>query len=92
MAAIVFNQAHSLPPEAARAAAQQMAERIARDFGISYAWEGNVLKFSQAGVAGALALLDGDARLQLELSGMMSAFAPMIEEKLARKMRELFSA
>lgn len=91
MAAIRYSQPHVLPLEKAREAAQQIAERMAREFGVNYAWEGNALKFSQTGVDGTLALHEGEARLELALAGMMSAFAPMIEEKLTRKMREIFA-
>jgi putative polyhydroxyalkanoate system protein len=90
MAAIRINQPHALPLAQAREAAETMAQRMAKEFGVSYAWEGDALKFAQTGVSGALALADGEARFEMELAGMMSAFAPMIEEKLTRKMREIF--
>ena len=92
MAAIRIHQPHALTIDRARAAAQAMAERMASEFGANYEWEGDMLRFRQTGAQGTLALLDGEARLELELGGMMSAFASMIEEKLGRKMREIFTA
>lgn len=90
MASIRITQPHALPLSQAREAAETMAQRMAKEFGVRYAWEGNALKFAQTGVTGALALDAGAARLEMELAGMMGAFAPMIEEKLSRKMREIF--
>jgi putative polyhydroxyalkanoate system protein len=92
MATIRIHQPHALTVDRARTAAQAMAERMASEFGASYAWEGDTLRFRQTGAQGTLALLEGEARLELELGGMMGAFAPMIEEKLTRKMRDIFTA
>ena len=92
MADITILQAHRLSVEAARVAAQEVAERMARDFGVSHAWDGQVLKFSQSGVNGTLSLeQENMARLELSL-GMMKAFAPMLREKLERKMAKVFTA
>jgi putative polyhydroxyalkanoate system protein len=92
MATIHFTQPHSLSLEAARAAATAMAERMALDYGVVHEWEGNTLRFHQVGLDGSLELANGEARLAMELHGLMAAFAPTVEEKLERKMRELFTA
>ena len=50
MADISIVQAHSLTPEQAREAAQQVADKIAREYGLACNWEGDVLRFERSGV------------------------------------------
>jgi putative polyhydroxyalkanoate system protein len=92
MADIEITQPHDMTPEAARAAAQQVADKMAADFGIECRWDGPVLRFERSGVDGTLAVGERDARLEITLGLMMKAFAPMVQDKLARKMRKVFGA
>lgn len=92
MADISIIQAHSMQPEAARAAAQEVADKMAADFGMECKWDGPVLRFERSGVDGTLVVGDSDARLEITLGLMMKAFAPMVQEKLARKMQKVFAA
>ena len=45
MADIQIVQEHNLSPERARAAAQQVADKVAAEFGMQWRWEGDVLRF-----------------------------------------------
>ena len=90
MADIEITQPHSMTPEAARTAAQQVADKMAADFGMEYQWDGQVLRFERSGVDGTLVVGERDARLQVRLGMMMKAFAPMVQDKLARKMQKVF--
>ena len=92
MADIEIIQPHSMTPDAARAAAQQVADKVAADFGMECRWDGGVLRFERSGVDGTLVVGESDARLDVRLGLMMKAFAPMVQEKLARKMQKVFSA
>lgn len=92
MADIEIIQPHSMTPDAARAAAQQVADKVAADFGMACRWDGAVLRFERSGVDGTLVVGESDARLEVRLGLMMKAFAPMVQEKLARKMQKVFSA
>jgi len=92
MADIDIIQPHSMTPEAARAAAQQVADKMAADFGMECEWEGAVLRFERSGVDGTLVVGERDARLEIRLGLMMKAFAPMVQDKLARKMEKVFGA
>ena len=92
MADIEITQPHDMTPEAARAAAQQVADKIAADFGMECAWDGPVLRFERSGVDGTLVVGVQDARLEIRLGLMMKAFAPMVQDKLARKMQKVFGA
>lgn len=92
MADIEIIQPHGMTPDAARAAAQQVADKMAADFGMAYQWEGTVLRFERSGVDGTLVVGECDARLEIRLGLMMKAFAPMVQDKLARKMQKVFGA
>jgi putative polyhydroxyalkanoate system protein len=92
MADIEITQPHNMTPDAARAAAQQVADKMAADFGMECAWDGQVLRFERSGVDGALVVGEHDARLEIRLGLMMKAFAPMVQDKLARKMQKVFGA
>ncbi len=92
MADIEITQPHNMTPEAARAAAQQVADKVAADFGMECAWDGPVLRFERSGVDGTLVVGEHDARLEISLGLMMKAFAPMVQDKLARRMQKVFGA
>lgn len=92
MADISIVQAHSLSPEQARAAAQQVADKMAREYDLACAWNGNVLSFERSGVQGALTLQGQQAEMVIRLGFLMSAFSTTIEAKVAEKMRMVFAA
>ena len=92
MADIEITQPHEMTPDAARAAAQQVVDKMVADFGMECKWDGPVLRFERSGVDGTLVVGERDARLQVTLGLMMKAFAPMVQEKLSRKMQKVFGA
>jgi putative polyhydroxyalkanoate system protein len=91
MADINITQPHSLSPDAARAAAQKVAEKLSTDYGLSCNWIGDVLRFERSGVDGMLTLGTHEAALHIKLGMLMSAFAPAIEQKVADSMRKVFA-
>ena len=88
---INITQPHNLPPEAARAAAQLVADKLARELDLSCQWQGDVLSFGKSGVEGTLTLLDNAAQMQIKLGFLYGAFAPAIQSKVAEKMRKVFA-
>ncbi|MGZ8288488.1 MAG: polyhydroxyalkanoic acid system family protein [Telluria sp.] len=92
MADICIVQEHSLTPEKARDAAQQVADKIAREFDLACKWEGDVLRFTRSGVDGSLTLRGQDAQMEIKLGFLMGAFAPAIRAKVAEKMQKVFGA
>ena len=92
MAEIHIVQEHQLSPENARAAAQQVADKMAGEYGLACRWDGDVLRFERSGVEGALALGGQRAAMRIKLGFMMGAFAPAIEAKVAESMRRVFGA
>ncbi|WP_036173327.1 polyhydroxyalkanoic acid system family protein [Massilia sp. 9096] len=91
MADISITQPHSLSPDAARAAAQKVADKLSSDYGLACKWVGDVLQFERAGVDGTLTLGGREALIRIKLGLMMSAFAPTIEQKVADNMRKVFA-
>jgi putative polyhydroxyalkanoate system protein len=92
MADISIVQQHTLSPERARAAAQQVAEKISAEYGLACKWDGDVLRFERSGVEGALTLGEQSAAMRIRLGFFMGAFATAIEAKVAEKMRKVFAA
>jgi putative polyhydroxyalkanoate system protein len=90
MADINIVQEHHLAPEQARAAAQQVADKLAEQFELTCRWEGDVLRFERSGVNGALTLLPNQAHLTIDLGFPISMMASQIEAKVAEKMRTVF--
>ncbi len=90
MSEISIVQEHNLSPEQARAAAQQVAQRISAEYGLECTWDGDVLRFERSGVEGALTLEDQRAAMRIRLGFFMGAFAPAIEAKVTEKMRKVF--
>ncbi|GJI88105.1 polyhydroxyalkanoic acid system family protein [Duganella hordei] len=91
MADINIVQAHSLAPEQARAAAQQVVDKLAEQFELECRWDGDVLRFERSGVNGSLALRPSEAQLQIALGFLYGAFSSQIEAKVAEKMRKVFA-
>ncbi|AXA92154.1 polyhydroxyalkanoic acid system family protein [Massilia sp. YMA4] len=85
-------QEHNLTPAAARAAAEQVAQKLAKEFDLVCNWHGDVLRFERSGVEGALTLLPQQAQMQIKLGMLYGAFAPAIQSKVAEKMRKVFAA
>lgn len=91
MSEISIVQEHNLSAEQAREAAQQVAQRIAAEYGLACKWDGDVLRFERSGVEGALSLEGQRAALRIRLGFFMAAFASAIEAKVADKMRKVFA-
>ncbi|MFT5590773.1 MAG: putative polyhydroxyalkanoate system protein [Bradyrhizobium sp.] len=91
MADISITQQHQLSRDNAIAAAQTVADKMASDYDVASAWNGDVLSFNRSGVVGTLAIGATDARLDITLGIMLKSFAPMIQEKVTRNMAKVFA-
>lgn len=91
MAEFKIVQQHALSLDAARTAAEQVAQRLAAEYGLACRWDGDVLRFERSGVDGDLVLDGQSAALRIRLGMFMSAFAPMIQAKVTEKMRKVFA-
>jgi putative polyhydroxyalkanoate system protein len=89
---ISIRQQHQLSLQGAKQAAQTVADQMAAEFGMRTQWQGDVLSFERDGLSGTLALQPDQAQVDVTLGMLFKALAPMIEEKLSRKMAKVFSA
>jgi putative polyhydroxyalkanoate system protein len=92
MADIHIVQDHDLTPVKARAAAEQVADKLTREFGLACRWDGDVLRFERSGVDGTLTLAERQARLEIKLGFLFASFASSIESNIVEKMRKVFAA
>ncbi|WP_293776298.1 polyhydroxyalkanoic acid system family protein [uncultured Oxalicibacterium sp.] len=92
MADISIRRTHQLAPEAARDAAQQLADRMVNEFEMQTEWQGDVLSFQRSGVSGTLALQGQEAQVDVTLDFLFKAFASTLEEKIVRNMDRVFGA
>lgn len=90
MSDIRITHPHELPPDEARKAAREVAEQIARDYQVEVEWIGDVMRFGRPGVNGVLMLAPNEAKVEISLGFLFKSFAPVIEQKLASKMRKVF--
>jgi putative polyhydroxyalkanoate system protein len=92
MADISVRQAHRLPPASAKAAAQEMADRMAAEYDVTARWSGNCLTFERSGLSGTLVLHENEARLDIALGFLLKVFSSKIEEKAVQQMKKIFDA
>ena len=91
MAEINIVQKHQLASDQARAAAQQVVDKLAEQFELSCRWDGDVLHFDRTGVNGKLTLAPDQAQVQVTLGLFYGAFAGVVESKLKDKMARVFA-
>lgn len=89
---ISIKQTHALSLQQAREAAQAVADQMATEFDMCTQWHGEVLSFQRDGLSGTLALRQHEAQIDVTLGMLFKAFAPVIEDKLNRKMMKVFGA
>ena len=84
MSGIDITHPHSLPPEQARSAVEDVAGKLAQRFDMQTAWEGDTLRFKRSGVDGAIDMLPGSLRLvSLALAAATVAAALAVPAVLA---------
>ena len=90
MSTIEIEHAHSLAPDAARRAVEDVAIRLGQKFGMDYRWEGDVLHFRRSGVDGHIALAPGSLRVRAKLGLLLAAMRGPIEQEIRRILGERF--
>ncbi|MFA7504855.1 MAG: polyhydroxyalkanoic acid system family protein [Burkholderiaceae bacterium] len=73
---------HKLGLKKGKAAAQQVAEELEREFDMVNEWDGHTLRFSRIGVAGSLVVTRDWVEMQARLAGLLKAFRPRIEMRM----------
>jgi putative polyhydroxyalkanoate system protein len=91
MAHIDIQHPHTLPPDKARAAVEEVAAKLADRFGVACTWEGDTLSFNRSGVDGHIALEPSRLHLTAKLGFLMSAMQGPIEAEIRRVLDEKFA-
>lgn len=92
MSDINITQTHPMSLPQSKEAAQLVADQLAAEFDLRTEWQGDALSFSREGIEGKLSLHPNQAQIEVSLGLLFKAFAPIIEEKLHRKMAQAFAA
>jgi putative polyhydroxyalkanoate system protein len=92
MADIDIRRAHHMSPADARKAADRMADKLGRKFGLAGDWDGDVLRFERPGVTGSLTMGPKDLHLVVTLGFLLKAMKGSIEQAIQHEMDELFAA
>ncbi|PKL97013.1 MAG: polyhydroxyalkanoic acid system protein [Gammaproteobacteria bacterium HGW-Gammaproteobacteria-9] len=66
MAQIIVERTHNLGREAAREKADELAARLAREFGVSCQWQGDVLAVKRSGADGRIDSIQGQIERALD--------------------------
>jgi putative polyhydroxyalkanoate system protein len=82
MADIKLNRVHALGLKGAHAAADKMAEKLGKQFGLSGKWQGDTLHFDRPGVAGLLTVSERDMQLEVTLGFLLKAMRGPIERSV----------
>ena len=82
MSRIHVERPHSLGRAAALAKAEQLAERLAREYDVRYRWNGDSLEFKRSGADGRIDVHDGSVRVQLSLGLLLSAMSSSIKREI----------
>jgi putative polyhydroxyalkanoate system protein len=91
MADIELRRVHDLGIADARAAAERMADKLGREFGLKGTWHGDVLRFERPGVTGSLTLTDKDLRLSVALGFLLKAMRASIEQAVVQQLDSIFA-
>ena len=90
MADIDIRRAHNLGLEAARAAADRMADKLGKKFDLKGDWDGDVLRFERPGVTGSLTVGPKDLHLSVALGFLLKAMKGSIEQAIRHELDSLF--
>lgn len=82
MASIVVRRHHDLGIAKAKKLAQSIARKLKNDFGGSYEWRGDVLRFKRTGASGALVVSDDSVRVDVDLGLLLRPLRSRIEREI----------
>jgi len=80
--AIHITRPHTKSHEEARKLAEHVATQMQTEFGMSWAWEADVLQFQRSGVTGSLTVLPNEIVVQVKLGFLLSAIEPKITSEI----------
>ncbi|MGC5699983.1 polyhydroxyalkanoic acid system family protein [Pseudomonas sp. NFXW11] len=84
MARISVERAHGLGKQAAREKADQLAQKLASQYGLEPQWAGDTLNLKRSGVKGAVHVGESSIRIDVELGLLMSAMGGTIKSEIEK--------
>nr|MBF0685128.1 polyhydroxyalkanoic acid system family protein [Pseudomonas sp.] len=92
MARIIVERSHTLGREAAREKAEQLAAKLARDYGVSCQWQGDVLAVRRSGADGRIEVEESRVKVLLNLGLLLSAMGSSIQSQIERALDQALQA
>lgn len=90
MSEILIRREHGMSLKKAKQAAEHIAAELSEEFDIQYAWDGNRLEFTRAGVQGSIAVGKKEVEIHARLGMMLSLLRGRIEAEIHRFCDESF--
>ncbi|MBV6753097.1 MULTISPECIES: polyhydroxyalkanoic acid system family protein [Pseudomonas] len=84
MARISVERAHGLGKAGAREKADQLAQKLAGQYGLEPQWSGDTLNLKRSGVKGAVHVSEETIRVEVELGLLMSAMSGTIKAEIEK--------
>ena len=75
--------------EQVKEVADKIAEKLSREYGVSFDWSGNCAKLNGSGLNGSCTVEDRAITIELNLGFLLKPFAPRIEEAVNRYLDKL---
>ncbi|MCX7627067.1 MAG: polyhydroxyalkanoic acid system family protein [Methylophilaceae bacterium] len=88
MATIDISRPHTLGLEAAKRAAEWIAERMQNELKARYRWQGNDLEFDCPGASGRICVGKDTVRVEVHLSLLLRPLRNRIEQEILRHLEE----
>lgn len=91
MSDIHAHRKHNMSLEEAKKVAQELAERLEREFQLDSSWQGNTLNFNRSGVKGKLEVTEQDVSVDIKLGFMLKAFKGKIQSEIDKNIDQMFA-
>jgi putative polyhydroxyalkanoate system protein len=82
MTDIYARRRHGRSQEEAREAAENLVQRLARDYGLAYRWQGNELRFARSGVNGHVEVGPSEVVVEATLGLMLKPLRGRIQQRV----------
>ncbi|QCI14974.1 polyhydroxyalkanoic acid system protein [Pseudomonas putida] len=84
MTQISVERKHSLGRDAARAKAEALVDKLAREYDLKATWNGDRVDVARSGASGSVHIFDDSIRVDLKLGMMLSIMGSSIKSEIER--------
>lgn len=89
MADIRIARPHVFPLSRARAAAQDAADELSKEYALTCNWQGDTLHFQRSGVQGSIEVSPSQIAVEIRLGLLLKGVRKTIEQRVSRRLEEL---